>query len=150
MDGLFACCRTNPPFLRKLNIIWTSIHFFGTLRITPHRPASPFVPLKDLLSSQWAIFFIIYFFSPVCNTQTRARAHKHSVHTKDKCSYADELSGSGLTQTQAITMAAVDDVKVFWGLLCTHVGSRSRAFFASFDSLGQRHAAQWRAFFVPA
>lgn len=67
----------------------------------------PFVPLEGL-----TVLAEDFFFS-FCLQHTNVRVHKHSVHTKDKCSYADELSGSGLTQTQAITMAAVDDVKVF-------------------------------------
>lgn len=81
----------------------------------PSPTALTLCPLEGLTVLAVGFFFFLLhsFPPPVCNTQTRARAHKHSVHTKDKCSYADELSGSGLTQTQAITMAAVDDVKVF-------------------------------------
>lgn len=116
--------------------------FFVTLKITPHQPTLPFVPVKGL--TVLVVFFVFFFF--LFATHKHVRVHKHSLHTKDKCSYADELSGSGLTQTQAITMAAADDVKVFLGLLCMHVGSRLLCFF---DSLGRRHAVQRRASLVP-
>lgn len=91
----------------KLNIMETNVPFITAFKITPCQPTLPFVPLEGLTVLAVSFFFFLFV------THKHMHVHKHSVHTKDKCSYSDELSGSGLTQTQAITMAAVDDVKVF-------------------------------------
>lgn len=48
-------------------------------------------------------------------------AHKHSMHTKGKCFYTDELSGHGQPQTQPITMAAHEEFEGLCAHMCVFV-----------------------------